>query len=134
MWREIFMNHYRKVILPNKCLISLLLKEKLFLEFWSLDQLWWTLERVLHVHDYLNVKKFKSKSQKYARLVDQNRGEKSWLISENLLRTCLNFYGLFRTGHNESEYELYMDRNERESSFQINWNHFNSYFLERVIT
>ena len=54
--------------------------------------------------------------------------------SENLLCTCLNFDGLSRTAHDESENEPYMDRKLRESSFQINLNHCNTYFLERVMT
>ena len=38
------------------------------------------------------------------------------------------------TAHNESENVLDMDRKLRESSFQINWNHLNTYFLEGVMT
>ena len=54
--------------------------------------------------------------------------------SGKFLCTSVNFNGLSRTAHNESENVPDMDRKLRESSFQINWNLLNIYFLEEVMT
>ena len=61
---------------------------------------------------------------------------KSWFLinSGKFLCTYHNFNGLSRTAQNEAENVLDMDRKLLESSFQINWNHLNIYFLQGVMT
>ena len=74
---------------------------------------------------------------KFGKEVESKKGmcieDKSYKNSGNFQNTWLNFSGLSKTAHDESENVPYMDGKLWKSSFIWKWNRIKSYFLAKVM-